>query len=180
MKQLIEFIPLVLFVLAYRIKGIYFATGVLMAATIVQMAILYAADKKLSPMHKVTLTLILLFGCLTLLLRDERFIKWKPTVLYAAMALALAVALWGMKKNMLRIMLGSQLVLPVNVWHNLAIAWMGYCLFMAALNACMVLYFSTDEWMNFKLWGFVFPLVFLTVQGIYIARYLKDSSSSQP
>jgi intracellular septation protein len=109
MKQLLEFIPLVLFVLAYRIKGIYFATGVLMAATIVQMAILYAADKKLSPMHKVTLTLILLFGCLTLLLRDERFIKWKPTVLYAAMALALAVALWGMKKNMLRIMLGSQL-----------------------------------------------------------------------
>lgn len=93
MKQLLEFIPLVLFVLAYRIKGIYFATGVLMAATIVQMAILYAADKKLSPMHKVTLTLILLFGCLTLLLRDERFIKWKPTVLYAAMALALAGAL---------------------------------------------------------------------------------------
>jgi intracellular septation protein len=104
-------------------------------------------------------------------------------VLYAAMALTLAVALWGMKKNMLRIMLGSQLVLPVNVWHNLAIAWMGYCLFMAALNACMVLYFSTDQWMNFKLWGFVFPLVFLTTQGVYIARYLKDrsdSSSSQP
>ena len=178
MKQLLEFIPLVLFVLAYRIKGIYFATGVLMAATIVQMAILYAADKKLSPMHKVTLTLILLFGCLTLLLRDERFIKWKPTVLYAAMALALAVALWGMKKNMLRIMLGSQLVLPVNVWHNLAIAWMGYCLFMAAINGYVAMYFSTDAWVNFKLWGYAFPIAFLIAQGLYISPHLKSDDEA--
>ena len=176
MKQLLEFIPLVLFVLAYRIKGIYFATGVLMAATIVQMAILYAADKKLSPMHKVTLTLILLFGCLTLLLRDERFIKWKPTVLYAAMALALAVALWGMKKNLLHILLGGQLKLPTGVWHKLTIAWVGYSLFMAGINALMVVLFSTDQWMSFKLWGYVFPLAFLVGQGVYIARHLKDET----
>ncbi|MDO5653741.1 MAG: septation protein A [Brachymonas sp.] len=174
MKQILEFIPLVLFVLAYKLKGIYFATGVLMAATVLQMAALYAIDKKLSPMHKVTLVLILVFGALTLLLRDERFIKWKPTVLYTVMALALAVALWGFKKNVLRIMLGSQLNLPEPVWHKLAIAWMAYCLFMAAINAFMVVYFTTDQWMSFKLWGYVFPLIFIVGQGMYIMKYLKD------
>ena len=114
MKQLLEFVPLVLFFLAYKLQGIYVATGVLMATTVVQMAVIYALDRKLALMHKVTLVLILLFGTMTLLLRDERFIKWKPTVLYIAMALTLAVALWGMKKNLLHILLGGQLKLAVS------------------------------------------------------------------
>ena len=180
MKLLLDFLPILLFFGAYKLWGIYAGTAVLMAATCVQMAVIYAIDKKLSTMHKATLGLILIFGALTLVLQDERFIKWKPTVLYAAMALALAVAQWGYRKNVLKAMLGTQIALPDFAWLRLSVAWIAYCLFMAALNACMVLYFSTDEWMNFKLWGFVFPLVFLTAQGIYIARYLKDSSSSQP
>ena len=113
---------------------------------------------------------------MTLLLRDERFIKWKPTVLYIAMALTLAVALWGMKKNLLHILLGGQLKLPTGVWHKLTIAWVGYSLFMAGINALMVVLFSTDQWMSFKLWGYVFPLAFLVGQGVYIARHLKDET----
>ena len=105
MKQLLDFLPIILFFAAYKLYGIYVATGVLMAATTAQMAILYFIDRKLSTMHKVTLALILIFGTLTLVLQDERFIKWKPTVLYGAMALALAVALWGMRKNVLQLML---------------------------------------------------------------------------
>ncbi len=174
MKQLLEFVPLVLFFLAYKLKGIYFATGVLMAATVVQMAMIYALDRKLALMHKVTLILVLLFGAMTLVLRDERFIKWKPTVLYIAMALTLAVALWGMKKNLLHILLGGQLKLPDFVWNKLTMAWVGYCLFMAGINAVMVVFFSTEQWISFKLWGYVFPLAFLVGQGIYIARHLKE------
>ena len=79
--------------------NIYTATGVLMAATVLQMGLIYAIDRKLQAMHKITLVLILLFGTLTLVLQDDRFIKWKPTVLYGAMALALAIAVWGMKKH---------------------------------------------------------------------------------
>ena len=178
MKQILEFIPLVLFVLAYKFKGIYFATAVLMATTVVQMAVLYTMEKKLNPINKATLVLILVFGTLTLLLRDERFIKWKPTVLYTAMALALAISLWTLRKNVLHAMLGSQLHLPENVWRNLAIAWMGYCLFMATINGYMVLNFTTGQWMSFKLWGYVFPLVFIIGQGVYIFRYLKDDAPS--
>ncbi|PZQ57362.1 MAG: septation protein A, partial [Variovorax paradoxus] len=109
MKLLLDFFPILLFFGAFKLYGIYVATGVLMAGTVVQMAIVYATEKRLQPMQKATLALILIFGTLTLVLHDDRFIKWKPTVLYGAMAVALAVALWAMRKNFLKMLLGSQL-----------------------------------------------------------------------
>jgi len=174
MKILLDFLPIVLFVAAYKFYNIYVATGVLMAATVVQMALIYLIDRRLQTMHKVTLALILLFGTLTLVLQDDRFIKWKPTVLYGAMALALAVALWILKKNYLKLLLGSQMELPDGVWMRLNVAWVIYCAFMSAINAYVVLNFSTEAWVDFKLWGYAFPLVFLVAQGIYIAPHLKN------
>ncbi|EJE51272.1 intracellular septation protein A [Acidovorax sp. CF316] len=174
MKILIDFLPILLFVGAYKFYNIYVATGVLMAATVAQMALIYLIDRRLQTMHKVTLALILLFGTLTLVLQDDRFIKWKPTVLYGAMALALAVALWILKKNYLKLLLGSQMELPDGVWMRLNVAWVIYCAFMSAINAYVVLNFSTEAWVEFKLWGYAFPLVFLVAQGIYIAPHLKN------
>ncbi len=174
MKTLLDFLPILFFFGAYKFYNIYVATAVLMAATVVQMAVIYAIDRKLQTMHKITLVLILLFGALTLLLQDDRFIKWKPTVLYGAMSLALAVALWGFKKNFLHLLLGAQLTLPATVWGRLNVAWVLYCAFMSAVNAYVVLQFSTEAWVNFKLWGYAFPIVFLVGQGLYIAPHLQD------
>ncbi len=175
MKQLLDFVPIVLFFGAYKLYDIYVATGVLMAATCVQMAILYKLEGRLQLIHKVTLGLILGFGALTLLLHDERFIKIKPTVLYAAMGLALAIGLWGFRKNFLRMLLGNALTLPEPVWRNLTVAWVGYTFFMAALNDFVAYFYTTDQWVDFKLWGYVFPIVFLVAQGFYIARHMpKD------
>jgi intracellular septation protein len=176
MKLIVDFLPILLFFAAYKTQGIYVATAVLMVCTVLQMAYIYFTEKRLQTIHQVTLALILIFGTLTLVLQDENFIKWKPTVLYAAMAAALAVGLWVMKKNFLKILLGSQLPLPDSVWHKLNLAWVGYCLFMSAINAYVAVNFSTDDWVNFKLWGYVFPLTFLVVQGIYIARHLKSDT----
>lgn len=172
MKTLLDFLPILLFVAAYKFTSIYTATAVLMAATVVQMAVTYAIDKKLTTMHKLTLGMVLGFGALTLVLQDETFIKWKPTVLYIAMAVAMAVAMWVMKKNYLKLMLGSQLELPDPVWMRLNVAWMLYCLLMAAVNGYVAAYYTTDQWINFKIWGYVFPLVFMGGQGWYISRYL--------
>lgn len=172
MKTLLDFLPILLFVAAYKFSTIYVATGVLMVATVLQMAVTYMIDKKLTTMHKMTLGMVLGFGALTLVLQDENFIKWKPTVLYIAMALAMCVAMWVMKKNYLKLMLGSQLDLPDPVWMRLNVAWMLYCLFMAAVNGYVAAYYTTDQWVNFKLWGYVFPLVFMGGQGWYISRYL--------
>lgn len=177
MKLLIDFFPILLFFGAYKFYDIYVATAVLMAATVLQMVLIYAIDRKLQTMHKVTLLLILVFGTLTLVLQDERFIKWKPTVLYAAMGLALTVALWAFKKNYLKLMLGSQLELPDGVWLRLNVAWIVYAFFMAALNGYVAALYSTETWVNFKLWGYAFPLVFIVGQGLYIARYLKTDKA---
>lgn len=179
MRLLLDFFPIVLFFAAYKLQGIYVATAVIMAATVVQTAVVYAIDRKLQNMHKITLVLVLVFGVLTLVLQDERFIKWKPTVLYTGMAVVLAAALWGWKKNFLQMLLGSQLTLPASVWSRLTVAWVAYFLFMAALNAWFAAYQTTEQWVNFKLWGYAFPVLFIIAQGLYIARHMKDEPRSE-
>jgi intracellular septation protein len=180
MKFIIDFFPILLFFGAYKMADIYTATAVLMAATVVQTALIYKMDGKLQTMHKITLVLVLGFGALTLGLHDERFIKWKPTLLYSGLAIALAVAHGLLKKNFLFMLLGQQLQLPTAVWHRLNVAWMLYCAFMAAINAYVAHYFSTEDWVNFKLWGYVFPVVFILAQGLYIAKYLpKDGAEKE-
>ena len=174
MKILIDFFPILLFFGAFKVYDIYVGTGVLMAATLLQMGLIYAIDRKLTAMHKITLALVLIFGTLTLVLQDERFIKWKPTVLYAAMAIGLAVAVWVMNKNFLKLLLGSQMELPDPVWRRLNLVWVAYCAFMSLINAYVAAYYSTEAWVNFKLWGYAFPLLFILGQGFYIARYLKS------
>ncbi len=174
MKILIDFFPILLFFGAFKLYDIYVGTSVLMAATVVQMSIIYMIDRKLTAMHKITLVLVLAFGTLTLVLHDDRFIKWKPTVLYTCMAIGLAVAVWVMKKNFLKMLLGSQLELPDPVWMRLNVVWIAYCIFMALINAYVAAYYSTEAWVDFKLWGYAFPLVFIVGQGFYISRYISD------
>ena len=177
MKLLLDFFPILLFFVAYKMADIYTATAVLMAATVLQMLLIYKLDGKLQTMHRVTLVLILGFGAMTLGLHDERFIKWKPTVLYSGLAFTLALGQYVFNRNFLHMLLGQQLQLANTVWHRLNVSWMLYCVFMAAINAYVAAYFSTDAWMNFKLWGYVFPVVFIIGQGLYVARHMpKDEA----
>ena len=182
MKTLFDLFPVLLFFGAYKLFDIYVATGVMMAATVLQSAYTYARERSLPLMQKVTLIMVLGFGAVTLGLHDERFIKWKPTVLYTCLAVGLAIAVFALRKNFLRSLLGSQLELPDALWNKLNVAWIAYCAFMAALNAYVVLNYSTEEWVNFKLWGYVFPLVFIVGQGLYIAPHMKlpDDTEQAP
>jgi intracellular septation protein len=181
MKLFLDFFPILLFFTAFKLYDIYIGTGVLMAATVIQMGVIYTLDRKLSVMHKVTLVLILAFGTLTLALHDDRFIKWKPTVLYAAMAIGLLITVYSAKKNFLKMMLGKQLELPDAIWMRLNQIWITYCVFMSAINAYVAVNFSTEAWVNFKLWGYAFPLVFLIGQGMYIAPHIQgDPADDKP
>ena len=179
MRTLLDFIPILLFFGAYKLhawfgidkdEAIYFATPILMLATCLQMAIVVAIDRKLSTMHKVTLGMVLVFGSITLALHDPRFVMWKPTVLWVAFAVAMAIAHWGMKKNFLKATMGSQLELPEAVWHKLNVAWMG---FLAAINAFVVSFYTEEEWVNFKVWGYGFWLVFFVGQALFLAPHLQ-------
>ena len=175
MKLLLDFLPIVLFFGTYKMYDIYVATGVLMAATSAQMVYIYFKVGRLGTMQKVTLAVILVFGSLTIALHDDRFLKWKPTLLHAGIAIGLAVALWIYKKNFLHLFLGKHLTLPTPVWMNLNVAWIAYCVFMSAVNGFVVVYYSTDDWVNFKLWGYIFPVVFLAAQALYIAKHVEKS-----
>jgi intracellular septation protein len=94
------------------------------------------------------------------------------------MAAVLALALLVWKKNFLKILLSSQLQLPDPVWVRLTGIWVVYFIFMATLNGYVAAYFSTEEWVNFKLWGYIFPMLFIVGQGLYIARYLGDQPAA--
>jgi intracellular septation protein len=178
MKIALDLFPILIFFAAYKYASIYEATAVLMAATVVQSLLMYRIDGKLATLQKATLVLILVFGTLTLVLHDDRFIKFKPTLLYSGMALGLFVSQFVFKKNFLKTMLGSQVNLPDANWQTLSMAWIAYCVFMASLNAYVAHNFSTEDWVNFKIWGYVFPLIFIVGTGIYIAKNVPPSETT--
>lgn len=182
MKIALDLFPILLFFAAYKLGTIYVATAVLMAATVVQSAVMYKLDGKLATLQKATLGLILVFGSLTLFFQDDRFIKFKPTLLYSCFALGLFIAQFLLKKNALKSMLAAQVELSDGHWHTLGIAWIVYCVFMAAINTYVAMVFSTEDWVNFKIWGYVFPLIFIVGTGIFIAKHAiqKPEDSSDP
>lgn len=171
MKIILDLFPILLFFAAYKFATIYEATAVLMGATVVQSLLMYKMDGKLAAMQKASLALILIFGSLTLFFHDDRFIKFKPTLLYSCLAIALVLAAVVFKKNLLQTMLGSQIVLPTPRWGALNLAWIVYCIFMAAINAYVAIYYTTEQWVDFKIWGYIFPLTFIVGTGFYMAKH---------
>jgi len=102
MKLLMDFFPIALFFVAFKLAGIYVATGVAMVATLVQIAWLYFKHGKVEPMQWMSLGIITVFGGATLLTHNDTFIKWKPTILFWLMGSILIVGQWWLKKNFIK------------------------------------------------------------------------------
>jgi intracellular septation protein len=175
-KLLFDLFPIILFFVAFKFAGIYVATAVAIGATIVQIIWLKLRGKRVEVMQWISLGVIVVFGGLTLFLQDEAFIKWKPTILYWLFAAGLLIAkLTG--RNLMKTFMGGQMVLQEPVWERLNQMWMLYFLVMGALNIWVAYSWSTDIWVNFKLFGTLgLTLVFVLLQGVYLSRFLKDSS----
>lgn len=181
MKLLFDLFPILLFFLAYKFGDVYIATGVAIAATIAQIAWLKLRARKVEPMQWASLGIIVVFGGMTLLFRDETFIKWKPTVLYLLFAAALAVTGRLTGKQPLKAVMGSQLELPDAVWARLTQAWVGFFLAMAALNLFVAYRMSLDAWVNFKLFGSLgLTFLFVLAQGLWLGRHMKDPTAAVP
>jgi intracellular septation protein len=175
MKFLFDFLPVVLFFVAFKLTGIYVATGVAIAASFVQVAWLKLRRKRVDPMLWASLAIVAVFGGATLLLQDETFIKWKPTVLYWLLGSVLAGSALLFRRNLIRTMLSEQVQLPDPVWSRLNWSWIGFFAFMGALNLYVAYNYSTDLWVNFKLFGGMgLMLVFVVVQAAFLARYVED------
>ena len=176
MKLLIDFFPIILFFVAFKFWGIYVATGVAIAATVLQIAYLRYKHGKVEAMQWVSLGVIVAFGGATLLAHSETFIKWKPTVLYWLMGGALLVGKWVFRRNLIKSLMGAQMALPEPAWNALNWAWSGFFAAMGLLNLWVAFNFDTDTWVNFKLFGGLgLMLAFVLAQAVFLSRYVKDT-----
>ncbi len=180
MKLLIDFFPIFLFFAAFKIWGIYIATAVAIAATVVQIGYLHYKHGKVEPMQWLSLGVIVLFGGATLLSHSDTFIKWKPTVLYWLMGGALLVGQLFFRKNLLKSLMGAQMDLPESAWRTMNWSWTGFFAVMGVLNLWVAYNFDTDTWVTFKLFGGMgLMLVFVLAQALYLSRYMKDADDTK-
>ena len=176
MKFLFDLFPVILFFIAFKAADIYVATGVAIAATIAQIGWLKLRGKKVDAMLWVSFAIIVVFGGATLLLHDETFIKWKPTVLYWLFALALAGSPLLTGKNLIRSMMGAQMELPEPVWKKLNWAWAAFFAVMGCANVYIAFNYPTDTWVTFKMFGGMgLMLAFVVGQAVYLSRYIQDN-----
>jgi intracellular septation protein len=151
------------------------STVVVILATLAQIFWLLARGKKIEPMLWISLVLVVGLGGATIYFHNENFIKWKPTALYWAMGSALLVGQVFLKKNFIKTLMGAQLTLPEPVWRNLCWGWTGFFAVMGCINLWVAFNFSTDIWVNFKLFGGMgLMLLFVLGQAAYLSRHMKS------
>ena len=193
MKQLLEFIPIALFFIVYQLKGesiamgswqytfdgIFTATAVLMAATVLQVIISYLLTGEFEKRLLWMLMAVLVFGGATLLFRNQMFIQWKPTIFNWVLALIFGASQFIGDKNLMERTLGSQIHLPKPVWLRLNVLWVSNFTIVGALNLVVAYQYSEATWVSYKLYsaiGFTLALTILTA--IMISPHIKDQDAS--
>jgi intracellular septation protein len=180
LKLLFDFFPVILFFVAFKFSDIFVATAVAIAATVMQIGWVLARRRRVTNMQWTSLVIIVIFGGATLLLRDETFIKWKPTVLYWLAGVTFLGGL-AFRVNLVKAVMAEGLTLPEPVWTRLAIAWGVFFLFKGSLNLWVAYHYSTETWVNFKLFGGMgLMIAFVVAQAFWISRHLPDEEPAKP
>jgi intracellular septation protein len=189
MKFLYDFFPIALFFVAYKTYDIFVATGVIIVASLVQVGHSWMKNRRIEKMHVVTLVLVLVLGGATILLQDENFIKWKPTIVNWLFAAAFLGSHFIGKHTIIERMLNSNISLPSPIWQRLNILWIGFFVLMGVANLYVAFYFApeltaeerTDLWVDFKLFGMMgLTFVFVILQSFYLARHIQETDSNNP
>ena len=156
-------------------EGILVATIAAIVANVIQVSVYWARHRRVENMYWITLVLLVVMGGATLLFKEEIFIKWKPTVVHWLFALVF----WGSQfvggKSLIRRMMEGKVELPALIWHRLNTGWVLFFLFSGALNLYVVYSFSTEFWVNFKLFGLLgLTLLFGIGQSLYLMHHMKS------
>ena len=179
MQFLVDLLPVIAFFVAYKLAGIYVATAVLIVGVLLQTGISWVRHRKVSGMLLASAVLVLVFGGLTLLIRDPVFIKWKPTIVNWLFAAAFLASQYVGGSTVVQRMLGENVTLDAASWRHLNLMWVGFFLFSGALNLYVAYHYDEATWVNFKLFGLMgLTLVFALAQGAWIAR--KSEASAPP
>jgi intracellular septation protein len=176
MKQLFEFIPVILFFVTYKLYDIYTATAVIIGATIIQVGITWLKYKKVEPMQWITLGLIVVMGGATLYLQDEQFIKWKLTIIEWLFGLAFLGSHFFGKKTFVERMMGSSLELPANIWKRLNLIWSFFFISVGFINIYVMQNYNTDDWVTFKTFGVPgLMVIFIIFQMLLIYKHIPET-----
>jgi intracellular septation protein len=205
MKLLFDLFPVILFFVAYKLgtsfpheagalasnwlgwliaggsaseaqAPILLATAAAIMASIAQVGYLMARGRRVEPMLWVSVAVIIVFGGATIWLNDETFIKWKPSILYLLFAGSLIVGRLFFGRNFVRSVLGAQIDLPEPIWERLLWVWSGFFALLAGANLFVAYRFSTDTWVNFKLFGLMgLTLAFIVGIGVWLAQHVKEA-----
>lgn len=176
MKQLLEFIPIILFFITFKLYDIYTATAVIIVATIIQVGFTWFKYKKVQTMQWITLGLIVVMGGATIYLQDEQFIKWKLTIIEWLFGVAFLGSQFFGKKTFVERMMGASLELPANIWKRLNLMWATFFISVGFINIYVMQNYNTDDWVTFKTFGVPgLMIVFIIFQMLLIYKHIPET-----
>ena len=180
MKFLFDFFPIALFFITFKFyddpqEGVLAATAVAIIATILQVLLFWLKNRRVEKMHIVTLVLITVLGGATLILKDPVFIKWKPTGVNWAFAIAFLGSQFIGSKPFVKRMMAHAVDLPEAVWMKLNIAWVVFFTAMGFANLYVAFNFDLSTWVDFKTYGMLgLTVLFVILQAIYLAKHMPE------
>ena len=178
MKQILDFIPLIVFFVLYKMYDIYVATAALIVVTLLQVFLTWVLYKKIEKMQLVTAIMVAIFGGMTLFFQDDNFIKWKVTIVYLVFAVGLFVS-DKLNKPLIKGMLGKEVSMHDLHWRKVNNAWVGFFLALAVGNIYVAYQMPLDVWVNFKVFGLlIITLVFTVSTGLYIYKHASSTEDN--
>jgi intracellular septation protein len=182
MTQLLELSPLILFLIAYKLWGIYAATGTLMAACVALLILHRLRSGKFKTMHLVTAGVVVGLGSLTLLLHDARFIQWKPTVLMGLAAgtflVSMVVGRQPLVRRMFEGVFPEPLAVSMRAWMLINSLWVMWFGLLAVLNIYIAHHFAESTWVNFKVYGITpATMLFMIPQVLWLSGKVKSAAT---
>jgi intracellular septation protein len=176
-RSVVDFGPLLLFFVAYRVFDLYVATATVMVAAVAAAGLGFFLDRKLHPVPLMTAVIVLVFGGLTLYLNNEIFIKMKPTMIYALFGGVLLGGLW-FNRPFVKHVFGTALVLNDHSWRVLTLRFGLFFLVMAVINELIWRNFSDDIWVNYHVFGAVgLTLLFSLSQVPFLLKHQIEKES---
>jgi intracellular septation protein len=184
MQALLEFAPLLAFIIAYYVGGLYTATAVLMVAMVVLLAVDFFVQRRIPPMHALSAVLVFVLGAATLLFHDKHFIQLKPTALFWLAGVAFLGSYWigerTLTERLLSAALQDQIRVPQSVWRRLNGLWVVFYGLLGGLNLVLAWYASEKVWVNFKVFGLtLLTLVFVGAQVLWLTRRAEQEQQVQ-
>jgi intracellular septation protein len=183
MQLLFDFLPIIVFFAVYQIYGalvsvddaMFAATIAIMVVMTTQIAIQWLRTRTVNRIMLVSGVLVLVFGGITLALRDPRFMQWKVTTLNWLLAIGFLVSHFFGKQTLVEKFLGEAIALPEMVWRRLNLLWVANFALIGAINLYVAYNFSQETWVNFKFYGLLgLTLLMALIQGLYISRHVTE------